>query len=122
MKYNSLKHNIFIHFQQYPFYPNPPHPIFGRPTKPQNFISNFKSRALFQFRFLSPSKIWIWIWIGCALSSQFTTSYAGETLKRIISQILKDFRPEITVRRLQSNVQEAERYWFSHNRKMDEGQ
>ncbi|KAJ0460294.1 hypothetical protein HanHA300_Chr00c0018g0682951 [Helianthus annuus] len=59
MKYNSLKHNTFIPFQQYPFYPNPPHPIFGRPTKPKNFISNFKSRALFHFRFLSPSKIWI---------------------------------------------------------------
>ncbi|MFS7981273.1 hypothetical protein Hanom_Chr10g00949031 [Helianthus anomalus] len=57
MKYNSLKHNTFIPFQQYPFYPNPPHQIFGRPTKPKNFISNFKCRAL--FRFLSPSKIWI---------------------------------------------------------------
>ncbi|KAJ0830305.1 hypothetical protein HanPSC8_Chr15g0653821 [Helianthus annuus] len=33
--------------------------IFGRPTKPKSFISNFKSRALFHFRFLSPSKIWI---------------------------------------------------------------
>ncbi|MFS7988434.1 hypothetical protein Hanom_Chr11g01034761 [Helianthus anomalus] len=59
MKYNSLKHNTFIPFQQYPFYPNPPHQMFRRPTKPKNFISNFKCRALLHFLFLSPSKIWI---------------------------------------------------------------
>ncbi|KAJ0940760.1 hypothetical protein HanRHA438_Chr02g0087001 [Helianthus annuus] len=93
MKYNSLKHNTFIPFQQYPFYPNPPHPIFGRPTKPQNFISNFKSRALFRFRFLSPSNICIWIWIGCAISSQFTTSYAGGRFDLLKDQDHDQLRP-----------------------------
>ncbi|KAF5765235.1 hypothetical protein HanRHA438_Chr15g0713651 [Helianthus annuus] len=74
MKYNSLKHNTFIPYQQHPFYPNPypPHPIFGRPTKPKKFISNFKSRALFHFRFLSPSKIWICSSFLLSLSFKFS--------------------------------------------------